>query len=273
MFDFNLKWSSILPYLQNIIDISLVAFLIYHIYRLLSHSRALPVLIGLSVLIIVSTISKWVELETLSWLFELLSAYLIIAIIVILQPELRRAFYRLGHVNWNKMFYSPQNIPIEEITQACLQLAEEKTGALLVIVGKAGIKQTTESGILMQAKISKELLISIFYGDNPLHDGAVIIEEGNVVSAGTYLPLSSSSSQLKKTHGARHRAGLGITEESDVLAIVVSEEKGEISVCFQGQIRENIDAIVLKSVLSSFSANRLNEEFKTIFSNIEKKKN
>ncbi|MDH5719472.1 MAG: diadenylate cyclase CdaA [Spirochaetia bacterium] len=263
MDSFEFTWITESAWLRSLIDIVLVSFLIYQIYRLLSHSRALPVLIGVVVFIILSLISQWFKLDTLSWLFESISGYLIIAIIVILQPELRRAFYRLGHVNIYKLISTQKDIPVEEVSQACLLMAEDKIGALLVLLKKSSVKQISESGISMQANISKELLVSIFYGENPLHDGAVIIEGEHVISAATYLPLSSSS-RLKKTHGARHRAGLGITEESDVLSIIVSEETGKISVCFLGKMEESVNGIKLKSILASFNTGRLKDEWKTI---------
>ena len=201
--------------IRNLIDILLVAYISYHIIRLLRHTRATPVLLGMAILLGLSLVSRLVQLDTLNWIFESVSSYLLIAVIVILQPELRRIFYRLGQTRWYRLLFQTREVPIDEIHSACLQLAEEKTGSLLILINKIGLKHITEGGISLQSKISKELLISIFYGKNPLHDGAVIIEGNLVISAATYLPLSSSN-KIKKTQGARHRAGLGISEESYV---------------------------------------------------------
>jgi diadenylate cyclase len=252
--------------IRNIIDILFVALFIFYIYKLIRHTRATPVIMGMGLLFLISLFSRLVKLETVTWIFEGFSAYVIIAIIVILQPELRRLFYRLGETRLYRLLFQTRNIPIEEVIQACQQMMDEKTGALIVIVNHIGLRHLAEGGIMLQANLSKELLISIFYGENPLHDGAVIVEGQQIISAATYLPLSSSS-QLKKTHGARHRAGLGISEDSDALSIVVSEEKKSISACYMGEIKENIDTIKLKSLLSAFNNDKLTDEWESLFGN------
>lgn len=250
--------------IKNIIDILLVTVLAYQAYRLLRHSRATPVLIGMAILFIISLFSRLVQLETVTWLFESVSSYILITVIVILQPELRRMFYQIGQARWYRLLFKAQEIPVDEILQASHQLAEEKTGALIVVVNQIGLRHISEGGIMLQGKVSRELLLSIFYGKNPLHDGAVILEGSQLISAATYLPLSSST-KLKKTHGARHRAGLGISEESDALAIIVSEEKGKISLCYMNDLQENIDTIKLKSLLTAFNNDRLDEEWASFF--------
>lgn len=249
---------------REIIDVFLVAFLIYHTYKLLTHTRAIPVVLGLTLLAVISVTAQWLELDTLSWVFDIISNYIIIAVLIILQPELRRIFFRFSQVRWFRTVFSIQQVPSEEILQACMQMADEKTGGLMILGNQVSLKDHIQGGIPLNAKISRELLVSIFYGKNPLHDGAVIIEGDNVVSAATYLPLSNSS-QLKRTHGARHRAGLGIAEETDCLTLIVSEEKGKLSVCFLGELREGVDAVKLKSLLMAYNNNRLKEEWETIF--------
>ena len=250
--------------IKNIFDILLVSIFTYQAYRLLRHSRATPVLIGMAILFTISLISRLLQLETITWLFESVSSYILITVIVILQPELRRMFYQIGQARWYRLLFQAQEVPVDEILQASHQMAEEKTGALLVLVNQIGLRHISEGGIILQSKVTRELLLSIFFGKNPLHDGAVIIEGGQIISAATYLPLSSSTA-LKKTHGARHRAGLGISEESDALSIIVSEEKGKISLCYMGDLQENIDTIKLKSLLTAFNNDRLDEEWKNFF--------
>ncbi|MDH4199276.1 MAG: diadenylate cyclase CdaA [Spirochaetia bacterium] len=249
---------------RDAVDIFLVALFIYYIYKLIRHTRATPVIIGMTILFIVSVFSRLLKLETVTWIFEGFSAYVLIAIIVILQPELRRLFYRLGETRIYRLLFQTRNVPIEEILQACQQMQEEKTGAILVIVNHIGLRHLAEGGIQIQAALSKELLISIFYGENPLHDGAVLIEGQQIISAATYLPLSSSS-QLRKTHGSRHRAALGVSEDSDAFCIVVSEQNKKISVCYMGEIKEGIDSVRLKSLLSSFNSDKLTEEWQSQF--------
>lgn len=245
---------------RTYLDILLVAFLLYQLYRLIASSRAIPILVGLLLFLLMSPLSRFLQLETLSFIFDIISNFLIIAVIVTLQPELRRMFYRLGQASWIRNFMTGYQIPVEEIFSAVEQMAKNKTGALLVLVNKMGFEHKAESGILLQARLSRELLLSIFYEHNPLHDGAVIIEGSMVVSAASYLPLSSST-KLKKTHGARHRAALGITEESDAFSIVVSESTGLISCCFLGDFVEGVELNMLKALLSAFNQDRLTEEW------------
>ncbi|MCS6985191.1 MAG: diadenylate cyclase CdaA [Leptospiraceae bacterium] len=244
------------------LDILLVAFLLYQIYRLVASSRAIPILVGLLLFLLLSPISRFLQLETLSFIFDIFSNFLIIAVIVTLQPELRRMFYRMGQASWIRQFMTLYQIPVDEILSSLQHFSETKTGALLVLVNKTGLQHLAESGIVLQAKLSRELLMSVFYEQNPLHDGAVIIEGHTITSAGVYLPLSTSA-KLKKTHGARHRAAVGITEESDALAIVVSETTGKVSCAFMGELAEAVDINVLKSLLSAFNADRLAEEWES----------
>lgn len=258
-------WEFVNPYLTIFIDIILVAFLIYQGYRILSRSRAVPVLFGFTIFLAFFWVSQRLHLDTLSWIFENVSTYLIIAVIVVLQPELRRIFYRMGEGRLFKgLFANITTVPVEDISQALMQLATEKTGAIIILVNKVGLNPLIEGGIQLHANLSRELLLSIFYDKNPLHDGAVVIEGRSILAAATYLPLSSSP-QLKRTHGARHRAGLGIAEESDALSLIVSEEKGKISVAYLGELKENIDGVVLKSILVAFNNNKLAEEWGIVF--------
>lgn len=252
--------------IRDVIDISLVAYLIYNVIKLLRNSRAIPVLLGLILVFFLSIIAKLLQLRSLDSILSIfISTYLAFTIIIILQPELRRIFYILGQTGWTRSFYASDQLPVEEVFQACLALSEEKTGALIVMVRNVGMNQIVEGGIELNAVTSKELLQTIFYLGNPLHDGAVIIERGQIISAATYLPLSSSS-KLKRTHGARHRAGLGISEQADCLSIVISEEKkGKISVCFHGDLKENIETSQLKSILMSLSKSRLDDEWSLLF--------
>lgn len=253
-----------LQYGRVLVDIGIVSVLVYQVYRRISHTRAIPVLSGVGMLLLLSYAARIMRLDTLSVLFDWISAYLIIAVIVVLQPELRRLFYQLGQTNWYKTFVATQQVNVEEILNATVTMAEEKIGALMVLVNKNNLSQLVEGGIPIEGELTRELLISIFYEGNPLHDGAVLIEGEKIISAANYLPLSNSN-QLKRTAGARHRSGLGISEESDALVIIVSEEKGKISVCYSGTMQENINPVQLKSLLSAFNTNRLDEEWDLLF--------
>ena len=145
------------------------------------------------------------QLETLSWLFDSISAYFVIAILVVLQPELRRLFYQIGQARWYRTLIQVQQVPVDEIATAIKQMSDAKCGAIMAIVNKVGLKQYSESGVQISGRVSREFLVSIFYGKNPLHDGAVVIEGQNVTAAACYLPMSTSS-EVKRSYGARHRA-------------------------------------------------------------------
>ncbi len=246
------------------LDITITAFIIYQIYRLIAHTRTIPVVLGIFLLFGLYGVSRLIPLKTVQFIFETLSNYLIIGVLIVLQPELRRLFYRIGQTNILKNLFPRTSLPLEIFLAAVVELAETKTGALFVLVNKIGLNQIVEGGIVLNAQISRELLLAIFYEENPLHDGAVVIDGSTVLSAASYLPLSDSP-QLKKTHGARHRSGLGISEESDALSVIVSEEKGKISVCYNGILHSHVDTVTLKSILLAYNNNRLSEEMDIIF--------
>ncbi len=245
---------------RDALDIVIVAFFLYQIYRLIARSRALPVIWGLVIVLLLIPLANILQLRTLNWIFDIVADFIVIAVIVSLQPELRRMFYRLGQMNWYRAMVPVQAVPTDEIHQAVTLLMQEKTGALIVLVNRIGLRQIMESGIMLRAQVSRELISSVFYGKNPLHDGALLIEGNMALAAACYLPMSSSS-QLKKTHGARHRAGLGISEESDAFVIVVSEENAEISVAFQGELIEKLEPQDLKRLLTIFNSNKLEAEW------------
>ena len=245
-------------------DIFAIFILSYISYKLLRNTRAIPVIFGLLLLLGISVIAKKFNLETLEWAFESLSSYFIIAFLVALQPEIRKVFYRLGDVGFIATFLNTHNIDITEIISAITIMKEEKTGALLVIDSNLTVSQHIDAGVELNARLSKELLLSIFYGENPLHDGAVIIQKNKIVFAAAYLPLSQSE-QLKKTHGSRHRAGLGIAEESDAFVIIVSEQRKKVSIAFMGILWENIENKELENILITFMNGKLRENWGTLF--------
>lgn len=249
---------------KEILDVLLVTTLVYQVYKLLKNTRAMPVVLGTVLLLVVSFLANFLGLDTISWLFGVLSNYIIIGVLIILAPELRRLISQLGQGRWIKELFPVAQLPIDSVLSAIGSLKEDKVGSLIVISGRVGLKQLTENAIQLNAKISTELLVSIFFKQNPLHDGAAIIAGDLILSAATYLPMSSAS-QLKRTHGARHRAGLGISEESDALALITSEESGKVTLCFLGELKENIDMIALKSALNAYNSQRLKDEWDNIF--------
>lgn len=246
---------------KDIVDIILVTLVIYYGYRLVRQSRAVPILGGVALFLALTFLSHRGQLETLSWLFDSISAYFVIAILVVLQPELRRLFYQIGQARWYRTLIQVQQVPVDEIVTAVKQMSDAKCGAIMAIVNKVGLKQYSESGVQITGRISREFLVSIFFGKNPLHDGAVVIEGQNVVAAACYLPMSTSA-EVKRSYGARHRAALGISEDSDAFVVVVSETNGKVSLAFLGEMKENVDQARLRKLLIAFNQNNLVEEWR-----------
>ncbi|MCI9126604.1 MAG: TIGR00159 family protein [Eubacterium sp.] len=244
-------------YISDIVEIIVIAVLIYYVILWFRKSRAWALLKGILVIVVFMVIASLFHLTTLLWIINKTLSAGIIAIVIIFQPELRRALEELGKKNVVfKLLKVGNNIEderlsdksIEEIIRATLEMAKVKTGALIVIARDHDLSQYSETGIKIGAKITSQLLINIFEKNTPLHDGAVIMENDKVVSATCYLPLSDSVS-LSKELGTRHRAGLGISEVTDSIVIIVSEETGSISIARDGQLIRYADAAVLKSEL------------------------
>ncbi|HMB16246.1 MAG TPA: diadenylate cyclase CdaA [Pelovirga sp.] len=235
--------------LLDILDICIVAFIIYRIILLIKGTRAVQMLLGLAVVLIVYMGSRVGELHTLNWFLSNFLSSIILVIVVIFQNDIRRA---LMHVGRNPFLggatYHEESYLIEELVKACISLANRKIGALIVVERETGIKDILEAGTLLDAKISCDLIRSIFMPNSPLHDGALVIQQGRVSLAGCFLPLTQGSN-LSTELGTRHRAAIGLTELADAIAIVVSEETGKISVAVNGGMTRNLDATSLKKVL------------------------
>lgn len=244
-------------YVSDIVEIIVIAVLTYYIILWFQKSRAWTLLKGIFVIVLFMVIASLFHLTTLLWIINKTLSAGIIAIVIIFQPELRRALEELGKKNVVfKVLKFGSNIEderlsnrsIEEIIRATLVMAKAKTGALIVIARDHDLSQYSETGIKIGAKITNQLLINIFEKNTPLHDGAVIIENDEIVSATCYLPLSDSVF-ISKELGTRHRAGMGISEVTDSIVIIVSEENGSISIARDGKLIRYADAAILKSEL------------------------
>ena len=222
-------------FLLLLLDIGLVAFFFYQLLFLLSRTRALQLLLGVILLILADVLAKYLELSTLSWLIKNISTYLVIGMIVLMQPELRRLAAGLEKKAVFRWLYPSQSVPVDHVLSAVRNMANKRVGSIIVILRNLRPMAIIERAVELNAKISSELIENIFWKKAPLHDGALVIEGQKIIAASCYLPLSNSP-KLKKTHGARHRAALGISEESDALVIVTSEETGRISVLRDGNI-------------------------------------
>ena len=238
-------------YLRNVIDILGVALIFYWTYIFFSKTRAVQLLRGVIVIVIVVIFSRILKLDTLNWLIEKFVIYGVIALVILFQPELRRMITQFGQRNWITFEAGKEPFPLDEIVNAIVSMAEEHIGSLIVIERNTGLKNYAESGVYVNAVISEEFIRTVFYPLTPLHDGAIIIQEGRIAGAACYLPLSDSK-QLKKQHGARHRAALGIAEETDALVLVTSEETGNISVMVNGRLFSKIKVSDLKNMILYF---------------------
>ncbi|HUB32302.1 MAG TPA: diadenylate cyclase CdaA [Bryobacteraceae bacterium] len=224
----------------GVIDILVVAFLVYQALMVVRGTRAGHILIGILIMVVLYGVAVWAGLEALRSLLSFIVPYLGLAIIVLFQSEIRRTLARLGRKRWfgfGADFWKPE--AVNEILMAIEDLAASKTGALIVLERDIGLRTFIESGVLLEARISRDLLLSIFQTGLPLHDGAVIIQKDRIAAAACFLPLTTSPA-LSRTLGTRHRAAIGVTEETDCLSIVVSEETGRISVAAFGELVQGL---------------------------------
>ncbi len=230
----------------SVLDIFIVAFIIYQILVLIKGTRAVQMAVGLTLFIAFFYFSRWSRLETVSWLLTNILPYFVFAIIVIFQSEIRRALAHFGKATIFSGFSGiNRNEFYDEIALATTTLSSKHTGALIVIQRDIGLKSYVESGIALDAVMSYDLLVTVFSPDVPLHDGAVIIQNNRIAAAACFLPLTVKP-RLSKELGTRHRAAIGVTEETDAVAVVVSEETGAISLAHDGEIERFLDAETLK---------------------------
>jgi len=236
--------------LWDVLDIGVVAFILYRLFLLIKGTRAVQMLIGLGLLLLALVFSRWADLYTINWLVQNLMSQVVLVILVLFQPELRRALAQMGE-NPLLSSLSPIESPkfMDEAVKAAVSLANRRIGALIVLERETDLKNIVEMGTELGAKVSRELLLSIFHPSSPIHDGAVIIQGGRIAAAGCFLPLTISS-QVNKSLGTRHRAAIGLTEETDAVVIVVSEETGTISVVLGGRLTRDLDAVSLRRVLT-----------------------
>lgn len=231
--------------LTEVIDVAVVAFVLYQLLRLLRGTQGTQILVGLILLAVIGVVSTSFNLILLSWLFRNATAYIIIAVIVMFQPELRRALDqlgRLGHIGRPLSSYNTgqYNQAISEAIRAAERLSSKRTGALIAFERDVGLEDYAATGVRINGEISAEVLQSIFYPNSPLHDGAVIVRGNRIIAAGCLLPLPEEGT-VRERLGTRHRAALGLSLASDALVLVISEETGNISVIEEGKISRNLD--------------------------------
>ena len=240
----------ILTLWKPILEIIIIWWVIYALFRLIQGTRAVQVLMGVIFFALMFQGTRLLGLQTINWVMGKLLAIGVIALLIIFQPELRRALARLGQNTMLRSFLKEGGL-LDEVVRACEVMSKKKVGALIAIEREVGLKNYVESGISIDAQVTTELLLSIFFPKSPLHDGGVIIVGDRIASCGSLFPLTQNTN-ISKSLGTRHRAAIGLTEETDAVSIVVSEETGRISLAIEGQFLSNISASEVEERLKKY---------------------
>lgn len=253
--------------ITDIVEILIVAFLLYHILLWIKNTRAWSLLRGVGLIGVFILIAVLFQMNTIIWIVKNVLSIAIIAITIVLQPELRKALEELGRKNILASIIDSgktesglfSDITIREITKACVEMGKVRTGALIVVRQMDNLEEYEQTGIEIDAVVSSQLLINIFEHNTPLHDGAVIIDKDRITSATCYLPLSDNM-RLSKELGTRHRAGVGMSEANDSMTVIVSEETGAISVAYRGELFRGLGSEELEIKLESIQNKQLAEK-------------
>ena len=235
---------------QDLLDIGIIAFIVYRLILLMRGTRAMQMLMGLVIVLLVYVGSQTLELFTLKWVLENFLGSIILVVIVIFQSDIRRALTQVGTA---PLFSGPDRIErgqaLEEIIKAVVSMASKRVGALVVFEREVGLNDYIEVGTPLDARVSRELVESVFQPRSPIHDGALVIRKGRMAAARCFLPLSVDSN-LSRELGTRHRAAVGLTEETDAAAVVVSEEQGKVSLVVDGKVTQDLDGARLRGELT-----------------------
>ncbi len=249
--------------LTDILDVALVALILYQIMKYIRQTRAIQLLRGIGILLVVMYVSEWLQLNVINFILLNTMQVGATALLIVFQPELRKGLEHVGRTKFGNLFNfeETQTLPdlIDEVCLAASSCAKTKTGALIVFERRSRLNDILTGGTVINAEVSSEILENIFVPNTPLHDGAVVIRGDKIFMAATVLPLSSNK-KLSKEFGTRHRAALGVTEASDAVALVVSEETGKISVMVDGNMLRNLSVSSLSSVLNKVLATEQEEK-------------
>ncbi|MER1955358.1 MAG: diadenylate cyclase CdaA [Desemzia incerta] len=274
----SIDWSLLFTWrsLINIIDVLIVAFFIYQLIIVVRGTRAVQLLKGIAIIVLIKVGSYFFQLQTVEWIVDLVIQWAVLALIIIFQPEMRRGLEHLGRgslFNRKKKKKNPGEDLVSSILKSVQYMSKRRIGALIAIEMETGLEEYVNTGISMGADISGELLINTFIPNTPLHDGAVIIQDYKIASAASYLPLSESS-LISKELGTRHRAAIGLSEVSDALTVVVSEETGGVSITQNGNLyrdlsREDFEVFLTKALVSEEEEQTVNP-IQTFFNGFKK---
>lgn len=238
--------------LKDLFDVLIVSFIIFQVLRLMKGTRSAQIIVGVFLIASLAFIAYWFQLEGLTWLYSNLATFGLLVLVVVFQPELRGLLAQFGQSRIIRRFFTLElRKSVEEITRAVLRLSELRYGGLFVIEQGTGLRDFSESGKELNAELSTEMLVTIFTPYTPLHDGAVIISGDYIVAAAASLPLTVNP-RYRKLFGMRHKAAIGISEVSDAVVIVVSEETSKISIAYDGVLDPDIDRSEFKEKLASY---------------------
>ncbi|WXR60260.1 diadenylate cyclase CdaA [Peptostreptococcaceae bacterium AGR-M142] len=249
----------------DILDITIVAYIFYKLYMLIKETRAEQLIKGIIVLLVATKASELLQFHVVNWILRNTMTVGLIALLIVFQPELRRALEYIGRTKLLDISSYDEEVDdiIDEIVEALFSLSRQKIGALIVFEKETGINDIVQTGTRINGKITRQLLINIFIPNTPLHDGAVIIKENRIKAAGCFLPLSENK-YLSKELGTRHRSAIGISENSDAISITVSEETGQISIADNGKLYKDVSKGYIKNTLEKIY-NKKEKESKNIF--------
>jgi diadenylate cyclase len=237
---------------KDVIDVLIVSFIVYQLLKLMKGTRSAQIIFGLLSLAVVAFVSYWFQLEALSWMFSNLATFGIIFLIIVFQPELRSILAQFGQQRlFRRLFTVEQRRSIGEISRAASRLAELRYGGLIVIERQTGLRNYAESGKELDAELSMEMLVTLFTPYTPLHDGAVIVSGDHIVAAACSLPLTNNQ-RYSKLYGMRHKAAIGVSELSDAVVVVVSEETSKISIAYNGILDSDITKSEFRDRLASY---------------------
>lgn len=235
---FNIASVEVTQWIKNILDICAVAYVFYFLYSIFENTNSISILKGFVAILIIDALAKIAGLRTLEWIFQYVMNNFVLLIVVLFQPEIRKILNRIGQSGIAGIKSRFSREVINEIIEAVITMSDEQVGSLMLIEQNVGLKNFLEGAVILNCEVSKEAILSIFYKGNPLHDGAVIISEDKILAARVIIPsvYSESNSTMQVCVGTRHRAGLYVSQDTDALAIIVSEEKGTISLAYKGKL-------------------------------------
>jgi uncharacterized protein (TIGR00159 family) len=247
-----LAQSAVLTWILAVVDIAVVAYIIYRVLDLIRGTRAQQILIGLVLIAAAFFASKFFGLKTLSWILDNFISSFLLIVIVVFQHDIRRGLSRVGGRSFYETIgYGRGAFLVDELARSASTMAKDRIGAIIIVEREADLSELAETGIRVDARITTALMTQIFTPPGPLHDGAVIVQGGRISAAAVFLPLSQNP-RIDASLGTRHRAGVGATEELDAIAIVVSEERGQVSIAEGGKLTRDLDETMLRKVLLNY---------------------